>query len=140
MEYIKKPFYNVGDVIFASNYNMKYDYRKPISDDNNPLIMNFFLVVYSEASDNMTLHQKNYQALKITTSMVDETIYNCKYSNIKNPFMPNPGFISCSKLHTFDTKQIAGCLGQMDSDTMKKVFKIYHRFQCELERQFLERI
>lgn len=140
MMYTKKQQYEVGDVIYASNYNMKYDYRKPISETNSPVVKNFFLIIYAEQQDNMTMHRRNYCALKLTTSVVDEAIYTCSYSNEYNSFMKQSGFVSCSKLHTFDYNQIAGCLGKMDSNTMKKVFKIYHRFQCELERQFLERI
>ena len=140
MEYVKKQCYEVGDVIYATNYNMKYDYRKPISPSNSPIVKNFFLVVYSEQNDNMTLHKRNCQELKMTTSVVDESIYNCSYSNKKIEFLNQGGYISCSKLHTFAGNQIIGCLGQMDSETMKKVFKIYHRFQCELERQFIDKI
>ena len=138
--YTKKQQYEVGDVIYASNYNMKYDYRQPMSEENNPVVKNFFLIIYAEQQDSMTMHKRNYCALKMTTSMVDEAIYTCRYSNEYNQFMKQPGFISCSKVHTFDYNQISGSLGQMDSCTMKKVFKIYHRFQCELERQFLEKI
>ena len=137
MQYTKKNYYEVGDVIFASNYNMKYDYREPMSKENNPMVMNLFLVIYSEENDALTLHKRNYVALKITTNIVDESIYSVKYSNIVNDFMPNQGFISCSKVHTFNSTQIAGYLGTMDVNTIKKAFKVYHRFQCELERQFL---
>ena len=138
--YTKKQQYEVGDVIYASNYNMKYDYRLPISENNNPIVMNFFLVIYSEQQDSMTMHKRNYCALKLTTNIVDEAIYNCKFSNEVNTFMKQSGYVSCSKVHTFDYNQIAGSLGQFDSNTMKKVFKIYHRFQCELERQFIDKI
>lgn len=138
--YTKKPQYEVGDVIYASNFNMKYDYRQPVSEQNNPVVMNFFLVIYSEQQDNMTMHKRNYCALKLTTKIVDEAIYNCKIDNDKNEFFNQPGYVSCSKVHTFDYNQIAGCLGKMDNNTMKKVFKIYHRFQCELERQFIDKI
>lgn len=140
MDIDKKEHYNVGDVIYAINYNMKYDCKQPISKDNLPYVKNFFLVVYTEAQDSLTLHRRNCQALKLTTRLVDEQLYACAIDNSKNPYLQSDGYVCCSKLHTFDTRQIIGAIGQMDQATMKRVFKIYHRFQCELERQFIERI
>ena len=140
MEYVKKDTYEVGDIIYANNFNMNYDWRKPEDETNSKTVKNFFLVVYAEASDNMTMHKKNYLALKITTNVVDEAIYACRYDTDRNPFMNKSGFISCSKMHTFSQNQIIGCTGKLDQLTLKKTFKVYHRFQCELERQFIDRI
>ena len=140
MEFIKKSNYSVGDVIYAQNLNMNYDYKLPEDDDNAKVVKNFFLIIYTEAQDSLTIHRKNYLAVKLTTSIVDEQIYTCAIDRSKNKFLNKQCWASCSKEHTFDEGQIIGSLGQVDKNTMKKVTRVYSRFQNEVQRQLLESI
>ena len=140
MEFVKKSNYSVGDVIYAQNLNMNYDYRLPETETNSRVVKNFFLVIYTEAQDPLTIHKKNYKAVKLTTSIVDEQIYTCAIDKSKNNFLNKQCWVSCSKEHTFDESQIIGSLGQVDKNTLKKVTRVYNRFQNEVQRQLLESI
>ena len=67
MDFIKKGNYSVGDVVYAQNLNMKYDYRLPESESNCKIAKHFFVVIYSEAQDPLTVHKKNYVVAKLTS-------------------------------------------------------------------------
>ena len=46
MQYVKKDTYEVGDIIYANNFNMNYDWRKPEDEINSKTVKNYILVVY----------------------------------------------------------------------------------------------
>lgn len=140
MEFVKKANYTTGDVVYAQNLNMNYDYRLPESESNSRVVKNFFVILYAESQDPLTIHRKNYLAVKLTTNIVDEQIYTCGFDLSKNNFLNKQSWVSCSKVHTLDENQIIGSLGTFDKMTMKKVTRVFTRFQNEVQRQLLESI
>lgn len=140
MEFVKKSNYTVGDVIYAQNLNMGYDYKLPESESNSKIVKNFFVVLYAESLDPLTSHRKNYKVAKITTNIVDEQMYTCGIDSVKNDFLNKQCWVSCSKEHTLCEDQIVGSLGTLDKNTMKKIIRTYFRFENEVQRQLLESI
>lgn len=137
MEVNKKKYYEVGDVVLAESMDIGY---KRNTKDKSKFKTNLFLIIYSEKDDILTMHKKNYACLKITTSVVDESLYNTKYDTNVNTFLDREGFISCSKIHTISDDQILGHLGTIDSYTLSVCYKLFHRFQNEVDRQILDNI
>ena len=114
-----------GKVVLAKYYDFEGNH-----------INGLFLVLYAENDDISTSNVKNHVVLKITTQL--ELSYAVKVNRAKNSFLEKDCCVSCSKVQTFNDEQIFKELGQLDEGTMKKVFKTFHKFHYELERQFLE--
>ena len=120
--------YKPGQIVFAEYGGFDNEIRKGL-----------FLVLYSETDDTTTENQKNYIVVKVTSQLVDTT-YVVKLSTKYNEFLQKDCYVACSKVHTFNYTQITGLLGEIDNNSLKKVFKCWCKFNYELERQCLERI
>lgn len=140
MQYKKKLRYNVGDIIYAHSYSMKYDPQKPISEDNFPEITKLFLIIYAENLDDSIDSSRNYLVLKLTSNMEDIRKYSYIYPLSKNNFLDKQGLVKCNKIHTIDISQIKGSVGTLDSESLKEVYKLYRSFQNKIEEQLLERV
>jgi mRNA-degrading endonuclease toxin of MazEF toxin-antitoxin module len=102
--------------------------------------LGIFLIIYSESRDTTNMNQRNYLVMKMTTSLVGESQYVVHVDSNKEVFMNQDGYVACSKLHTISQEQIQKKFGELSPSLMKKVYKVYHKFQFEVERQFLETI
>lgn len=114
-----------GKVVLAKYYDFEGNHANGL-----------FLVLYAENDDISVSNVKNHTVLKITTQL--ETAYSVKINRNKNSFLEKDCCVSCSKVQTFNDDQIFKELGELDDQTMKKVFKTFHKFFYELERQLLE--
>ena len=94
-----------------------------------------FCVLYDEQLDSTNTFKNNVVALKVSTSYNMITNYCVPLNDGKNPFFDKDCMALCSKVHLLDKDQIYKQLGVLHPYTLRQVYKVYRRFETELERQ-----
>ena len=94
-----------------------------------------FLILYDEQLDSSHTYKGNVTALKVTTSLNLCTNYCACLTDGKNDFLDRDCFALCSKVITLDKEQIYKVLGTIHPYTLRQVYKVYRRYEMELERQ-----
>lgn len=95
-----------------------------------------FLVLYDEQLDSLHSYKGNVTALKVTTSLRMSSNYNVCISDGRNEFLDKDCFALCSKVHTLSkSDQIYKRVGVIHPATLRQVYKVYRRYEMELERQ-----
>lgn len=121
--------YKPGDIILA-NYG-KFDGNNGVG---------LFVILYCEAYDRRYISNKdNVICAKITTNNLlgDSYVVRIRQgeANIKEESLVN-----ISKLHVLANNQITRIIGSLSPNKMTMIYKEYHNFNSEIERQILERV
>lgn len=100
-----------------------------------------FLVLYCESSDRRYASniRDNVICAKITTNNLlgDSYVVRLRQgeANIKEESLVN-----ISKLHVLANNQVIRVIGTLNQGKMTMIYKEYHNFNSEIERQLLERL
>lgn len=130
MEYDWSNILVPGSVVCAS-----------IGDFNGNKKIALFLVLYDEQNDNGTIDDKNVIALKLSTQTTCANNYIVPIDSKTNDFLDKNCVACCSKLHTLHkVSNIYKLLGVVSPNTLKRVYKVYTKFQNELNNQILNKI
>lgn len=94
-----------------------------------------FLVLYDEQLDSSHTYKGNVMALKVTTSLNMCTNYCVCLKDGRNDFLEQDCFALCSKTNILEKDQIYKILGSLHPYTLRQVYKVYRRYETEVERQ-----
>lgn len=130
---------------------MEYDWNKSlepgsivcasIGDFNGNKKIALFLVLYDEQNDKNIMDDQNVVALKLSTQNTCASNYIIQITSKANKFLDKNCVVCCSKLHTLHKKSnVYKLLGVVNSNTLKRVYKVYRKFQNELNDQILNNI
>lgn len=111
--------------IVAAKYN----------DFNGDPQTGLFLILYDEQLDSSNTFKSNFVCVKVSTKLQMVTNYCVPLTDGHNDFFDKPCIALCSKVHTFSKDQVYKTLGRLHPYTMKQCYKVYRRFETELERQ-----
>lgn len=129
MEYDWNNILVPGSVVCAS-----------IGDFNGNKKIGLFLVLYDERSDNDIMDNQNVVALKLTTQNTCSN-YVLQISSKSNSFLDKDCIVCCSKLHTLHkVSNIYKVLGVVSPNTLKRVYRVYKKFENKMNDQILNNI
>lgn len=94
-----------------------------------------FLILYDEQLDSSHTYKGNVTAIKVTTSLNMCTNYCVCLTDGRSDFFERDCFALCSKVTVLDKEQIYKVLGNIHPYTLRQVYKVYRRYEAELERQ-----
>lgn len=118
-----------GTVVICDYINFKGEAKRGL-----------FVVLYDEQYDITNNCTMNFTAIKITTKLEMVGNYTVNLSVEENPFFNNPCLASCSKIHTLHKHQIKRVLGNLSTNSFKKVFITTSKFLSEINRQMLNNV
>lgn len=104
-------------------------------DFENKERIGIFCVLYDEQLDASNNFKGNIIVLKVSTSYSMITNYCVPLTDGRNDFLEKDCMTLCSKVHTLDKSQVYKVLGCLHPHTLRQVYKVYRRFETELERQ-----
>lgn len=105
------------------------------TDFSGSICQGIFLVLYDEQLDFSNNFKGNVIALKVSTQFHMITNYCVPLTDGHNSFFDKECMALCSKVHTLDKEQVYKVLGVIHPHTLRQVYKVYRRFEAELERQ-----
>jgi len=142
---------NYEENVVPVSHTKNYDWNKPLqagsivlagyNDFKGNRKAGIFLVLYDEQLDNDLFESKNVLAMKLSTQTTLLSNYVVRIPMNRNQFLNTPSLICCSKTHLLHKcDNIYNVLGQLDSGTVKLVYKTYKKFINEVDRQILDSI
>ena len=116
----------VGDIVICNYGKFNGDIEKGV-----------FLVLYTETKDSRYLEKRtNITVAKITTNNFYGDSYVVSLRQGEGNLKQN-SLVSLSKIHTFALPQVEGYIGTLGKSEMISVYKQYHNFVTETEKQVL---
>ena len=104
-------------------------------DFEGKLVPGIFCVLYDEQLDASNNFKNNIIALKVSTSYNMITSYCVPLNDVRNTFFDKDCMALCSKPHVLEKDSVYKILGVLHPYTLRQVYKVYRRFETELERQ-----
>ena len=108
------------------------------ADLNGTICKGIFLVIYDEATDNLTQLGGNIIALKITTSINQISPYYMALNLEKDTFFDRQCYVVCNRPNTFNKSQIRACMGMIQKRELLKVYRLFQKYNANVEQQILD--
>lgn len=130
---------------------MKYDWNRPLlpgtiicsnyNTFDGEQKVGLFVVLYDEQNDNNIIDNKNIVALKLSTKGTCVSNYSVPIETKLNNFIQQDCIVCCSKLHTLHKmEQVYKVLGMLHPATYHKIFKVFTKFNDEMNRQLIDNL
>lgn len=94
-----------------------------------------FCVLYDEQLDSSNNYKGNIVALKVTSQNKMISNYCVPIRSDVDKFFEQDCIVLCSKIHVIEKEQCYKKIGNLSSQTLRQVYRMYRQFERELERQ-----